>query len=284
MLAVVGVGYFVIAQSGRSAAEHHTAQPSHTPSTHHHHRGKQARTPHGRAAAMNNPLYKVPKRPGVPCRAPTLNTHSTASMNRFLKKVSDCLDKSWARQFKAAHIPFSPPTRVYWTSSGTSPCGSYPAPGAAAFYCSSNHAMYIGLKDVVKNSANAPGRYYSVYLSVLAHEYGHHVQSAAGILDYGHLAESRATGESEKNETSRRIELQANCFDGVYLNSVGKTLPMTPLQKKLVRYDAFHRGDRPGYPPDHGSRKHFRGWLVRGMVGGRPAVCNTWTTSSGNVS
>lgn len=283
VLAVVGVGYFVIAQSMETTKEHHTAQPSHSSGTHHHGH-KRARTPHGRQAAVANPLYKVPKRPGVPCHAPRLNTHSAASMNRFLKKVSDCLDESWGKQFKAAHIPFSPPTRVYWTQSGTSPCGSYPAPGAAAFYCSSNHAMYIGLHDVVKNSANAPGKYYSIYLSVLAHEYGHHVQSSAGILDYGHEAESQATSESEKNEASRRIELQANCFDGVYLNSVGKTLPMTPLQKKLVKYDAYYRGDRAGYPPDHGSRKHFRGWLVRGLVSGRPAMCNTWTASSGHVS
>lgn len=282
VIAVAGVAFFVVQQGAESTSEHTTAQPSSSTTSKPH--GKTGKVPQGRTAAYSSPLYKVPKRPGIPCRAPTLDTHSTASMSRFLKKISDCLDRSWAREFKAAHIPFTPPTRVYWTQHGTSPCGNYPAPGAAAFYCSSNHAMYIGLKDVVKNSANAPGKYYGIYISVLAHEYGHHVQAAAGILDYGHSAESAAGTGSDRNEVSRRIELQANCFDGVYLNSVGATLPMTRAQKKLVMVDAYYRGDRAGFPRDHGSRKHFRGWLVRGMVAGRPGICNTWSASSGSVS
>jgi hypothetical protein len=285
ILAIAGVAFFVISQSSESAeVKHHSAEPTETSSTSGHHKRPGATQPQGRAAAYDNPLYKVRKRPGVPCRAPRLNTHSETSMNRFLRKVSDCLDESWARQFKAANIPFSPPTRVYWTQPGTSPCGSYPAPGAAAFYCSSNHAMYIGLKDVVKNSGDAPGSYYSIYLSVLAHEYGHHVQQSAGILQYGQKAETASGNTAGRNQMSRRIELQANCFDGVYLNSVGATLPMTSVQKRLVMIDAYNRGDRPPYPPDHGSRKHFRGWLVRGLVSGRPAMCNTWSASSSSVS
>lgn len=281
MLAVVGVVYFVVAQSG--ATETPVARPTatHSGSTHH---GTTGHTPTGRTAALRNPLYSTPKTAGLPCHAPQLNTHSERSMGRFLKKVSDCLDTTWAKRFKAAHIPFRPPTRVYWTRPGTSPCGNYPAPGAAAFYCGANHAMYIGLNDVVKNSGNAPGRYYSIYISVLAHEYGHHVQSAAGILTYGHRAETEAGGTSKKNEISRRIELQANCFDGVYLDAVGDTLPMTGKQKKLVVVDAYYRGDRPGYPPDHGSKRHFRNWLIRGMKYGKPGKCNTWGAGDTHVS
>jgi len=272
IIAVIGVGYFVIQEAMESSAKGQIAQPTTPPTS-----SKHGRTPQGRAAAYANPLYKVPKRTGIPCRAPQLDTHSATSVNRFLTKVSDCLDQSWAREFRSANIPFNPPTRVYWTRPGTSPCGNYPAPGAAAFYCSTNHAMYIGLKDVVKNSANASGKYYSIYVSVLAHEYGHHVQSAAGILDYGHHAEATSPTMADKNEVSRRIELQANCFDGVYLNSIGKTLPLTPAQRRIVKLDAYYRGDRAGFPPDHGSKKHFRGWLVRGLAKGRPGLCNTWS-------
>ena len=278
VMAVIGVGYFVVKEAMTSSGNGQIAQPTQAPNS-----SDKGRMPQGRAAAYTNPLYRAPKRPGIPCRAPKLNTHSTASMNRFLTRVSDCLDQSWARDFRSANIPFKPPTRVYWTQPGTSPCGNYPASGAAAFYCSTNHAMYIGLKDVVQNSANAPGKYYSIYVSVLAHEYGHHVQSAAGILDYGHTAESESTSTDERNQVSRRIELQANCFDGVYLHSIGRTLPLTRIQRRIVKFDAYYRGDRAGFPPDHGSRKHFRGWLVRGLAGGRPGLCNTWATADAHV-
>lgn len=281
VLAIVGVAYFVVAQAMGATREKHMAQATPSPSNTST-RSKAGKVPRGRAAAVANPLYRLPKKPGLPCRAPVLNTHKAQSVNRFLTKVSDCLDQSWARQFRSANIPFNPPTRVYWTQPGTSPCGSYPAPGAAAFYCPTNHAMYIGLTDVVKNSANAPGKYYGIYVSVLAHEYGHHVQSASGILEYGDRLEQ--TSGSGKNAVSRRIELQAQCFDGVYLNSIGQTLPLTTVQRKIILYDAFYRGDRAGYPPDHGSRKHFRGWTKRGLSSGLPGRCNTWTASSGNTS
>lgn len=305
VFAIIGVGLFILIAAASSddngttasptesytPSEYYTPTPYNTPTSYGTPTSDSSPTessspppggvkPQGREAAVKSPLYKLPKKAAFPCRAPKLNTHQARSMNKFLNKISDCLDKSWAEDFQAANVPFTAPARVYWTRPGRSPCSAYPAPGAAAFYCPTNNTMYIGLKDVVKNSANAPGTLYSIYAEVLAHEYGHAVQFDSGILDYGDQQEEETYGAA-KNAWSRRIELQAQCFSGVYLHSIASTLPLTSSQRSIVLRDAYSRGYQPRYggEDDHGTAAHYRSWTNRGLTGGRPGSCNTWSAS-----
>ncbi|MFA1551314.1 neutral zinc metallopeptidase [Actinomadura chokoriensis] len=234
--------------------------------------------------ATGSKLYRTGSLTPVSCRLPEIQP-SAESMRQFMETLSDCLDASWARQFQKAGITFDRPKRVFWVEPGRSPCGSYPAPGASAFYCPANNTMYVGLKHVVETSGGEPLSHYAVYARVIAHEYGHHVQDRAGILLYGDRqieTGDRATG----NEASRRIELQAQCFAGAFLGSERATLPMTREQYVAMIVDVRGRGEdrKPPDERDHGLGRHYAGWVITGFDGRDLTVCNTWTAPSSQVS
>ncbi len=239
-----------------------------------------------RAAATDGPLYRSGALAATGCRLPAIAEHDEHSMLGFLDTLSDCLDNAWQRQFGKAGVKgFTPPRRVFWTTPGSSPCGSYPAPGAAAFYCPSNDTMYVGLTNVVDTAGGEPVSHYAVYARVIAHEYGHHVQEDAGILEYGHSLMASG-GEAARSEASRRIELQAQCFAGVFLSAERGTLPMTVAQYQALMADVRARGDDPDSPTghDHGSGRHYAGWVARGYRERVLASCDTWTAPSSAVS
>jgi predicted metalloprotease len=206
-------------------------------------------------------------------------------MKTFMNVLTGCLDRTWRQQFGKADLSFTAPQRMFWTQPGSGACGSYPAPGAAAFYCPANQTMYVGLQHVIETAGNEPVSHYAVYARVIAHEYGHHVQDQAGILDYGH--ELMTEGDtSSRNEASRRIELQAQCFAGAFLGSEKKSLPMTQEQTRYLLLDVRGRGDdsQPDDKHDHGTSKHYAGWVVTGYTKQVLSACDTWTAPGSAVS
>lgn len=237
-----------------------------------------------REQAPGKKLYASGALSPVNCRVPSIQP-SSASMRRFMNVLGDCLDSSWSQQFRKAGMRFDEPDRVFWDQPGRSPCGSYPAPGASAFYCPANDTMYVGVRHVVETSGGEPLSNWAVFARVIAHEYGHHVQNRAGILLYGNRLMD--TGDiRRRNEASRRIELQAQCFAGAFLGTERVTLPMTQDQFNAMIRDVRGRGDErlPPEKRDHGSGRHYAGWVVTGYEGRRLAVCNTWTAPSSKVS
>lgn len=240
-----------------------------------------------RRAALAGPLYRSGSLPGVGCRLPRIGEHDPNSMLRFLTTLSNCLDREWAGQFTHAGIRgFTLPQRVFWDASGTSPCGSYPAPGASAFYCPVNDTIYVGVTNVVATAGGEPVSHYAVYARIVAHEYSHHVQEDAGILGYGDGLMAGTAQPAARYEVSRRIELQAQCFAGAFLSAERGTLPMTRAQYRAVLADSRLRGDeqQPGAERDHGSGSDYAGWVARGYQERALSACNTWTASSAEVS
>lgn len=242
--------------------------------------------PGSREAAVDSPLYRTGPLGAAGCRLPKIRAHDDDSMLAFLGTLSDCLDTVWGRQFtKAGLAGFAAPRRVFWDVPGGSPCGSYPAPGAAAFYCPANDTLYVGLADVVAASGGEPLSHYAVYARIVAHEYGHHVQEDAGILEYGHRLMAAGT-LAARDGVSRRIELQAQCFAGAFLSAERGTLPMTAEQYRAVLADARARGE-DAVPPDrrdHGSGRHYAGWIARGYTGRALSSCDTWIAARSDVS
>ncbi|WP_243711373.1 neutral zinc metallopeptidase [Actinomadura sp. KC216] len=237
-----------------------------------------------RAQATDSKLYKTGALTPVNCTVPRIEP-SAESMRRFMDVLSDCLDVSWTRQFEKAGIPYQKPDRVFWVEPGRSPCGSYPAPGASAFYCPANNTMYVGLRHVVETSGGEPLSHYAVFARIIAHEYGHHVQDRAGILLYADR-QMESAGTAARNEASRRIELQAQCFAGAFLGAERTTLPMTQEQYTAMIIDLRGRGE-DRLPPDerdHGLGRHYAGWVVTGYDGRRLTLCNTWTAPPSKVS
>jgi predicted metalloprotease len=237
-----------------------------------------------RKAATASGLYGTGPLTPSGCRLPPIEPGGE-SMRRFMDVLAGCLDESWRAQFGKARMSFTPPGRVFWEGSGRSPCGTYPSPGASAFYCPANNTMYVGLEHIVQTSGGEPLSNYAVYARVIAHEYGHHVQDRAGILLYGQQEKERQADAVARAQTSRRIELQAQCFAGAFLGAERTTLPMTRQQYAALLADVLGRGDerKPPDKRDHGSGRNYAGWVVKGYRGGDLAVCNTWTASPADV-
>jgi uncharacterized protein len=238
-----------------------------------------------RAQATDSRLYRTGALTSVNCRLPRIVQGDTDSMKAFMDELTGCLDRTWRRQFDKAHLTFVAPRRMFWTQPGSGACGSYPAPGTAAFYCPANQTMYVGLRHVIETAGYEPVSHYAVYARVIAHEYGHHVQDQAGILDYGHQLMAQSDIDAS-NEASRRIELQAQCLAGAFLGSEKTALPMTREQTHYLLLDVRGRGDdtQPTDKHDHGSGRHYAGWVVTGYTRQTLSACNTWTVPPSAVS
>ncbi|WP_305883766.1 neutral zinc metallopeptidase [Actinoallomurus soli] len=232
-------------------------------------------------SAADSPLYKVGRLPSAGCQGRQITQGDPASFRAFLDGTTDCLDKEWGEGFAHAGLKFTAPTRVFWSTPGSSPCGTYPSPGVAAFYCPSNASIYIGVTDAQKAAGGMPVRYNVAYAREVAHEYGHAIQDQTGILDYSQRARSEATTTEGRNAVTKRSELQAQCLSGVFMSSVKGTFPVTPEQWAVALRDSYERGDdgRPADQRDHGTDAHYRGWVQLGYNHGTTSACNTWAAS-----
>ncbi|MEV5704665.1 neutral zinc metallopeptidase, partial [Actinoallomurus sp. NPDC052274] len=231
--------------------------------------------------AADSPLYKVGRLPSDGCRGRQITQGDPASFRAFLNGTTDCLDKAWGQGFARAGLKFTAPTRVFWSTSGSSPCGTYPSPGVAAFYCPSNASIYIGVTDAQKAAGGMPVRYNVAYAREVAHEYGHAIQDQTGILDYSQRERAAATSTLARNAVTKRSELQAQCLSGVFMSSVRGTFPVTPEQWAVALRDSYERGDdgRPLEQRDHGTDAHYRGWVQLGYTHGTTSTCNTWAAT-----
>ena len=232
--------------------------------------------PTGQEALVANPLYGSDRLSPLPCPVPVVNVHDPESMNGFLHEVTNCLDQAWQVQFAQVGLPFEPPERVFWEEPGTSPCRPYPSP-AGAFYCRASQSIYIGTSDVVDKWNGATQSV--VYASLLAHEYGHHVQGESGLLEYYHEQRRLEGEDGDPNAWTRRSELQANCLAGVFLGSVRLSYPLSDSDLEILLADAAATADRVDGEEDertHGSAENNVLWTEKGWEEQTPGACNTW--------
>lgn len=232
--------------------------------------------PTGQSALVANPLYDSGRLSPLPCPVSEVDVHDPGSMDEFLHGIADCLDQAWQAQFAQVGLPFEPPERVFWSEPGTSPCRPYPST-AGAFYCRAGQSIYIGTSDVVDKWNGATQSV--VYASLLAHEYGHHVQGESGLLEYYH-EQRRLEGEGgDPNSWTRRSELQANCLAGVFLGSVRLSYPLSDGDLEILLADAAATADREDGDEDertHGSAENSVLWTEKGWEEQTPGACNTW--------
>ncbi|WP_310911774.1 neutral zinc metallopeptidase [Lipingzhangella rawalii] len=222
-----------------------------------------------------NALYDTGPLDSSDCPAPDLDVTEPESMEAYLHELTDCLDDTWERQFDTADLAFSPPTRVYWMTEGQSPCGRYPAADTAAFYCRANQALYLGVEHIVENTQHAKEP--EKYSMLLSHEYGHHVQGEAGILDYYQATRGAESTAERKEAWTRRSELQANCLGGAFLGSVAESFPIGEEERGNILEDVRTRGDvEPERQRTHGTPENGAMWTEHGLDRQDPAACNTW--------
>jgi hypothetical protein len=135
-------------------------------------------------------------------------------MTRFVRRVLASTEDVWGDLFKQSGRSYRPPTLVLFSDRTRTACGA----GSAAvgpFYCPGDERVYIDLSfyDELQRRFHAPGDFAQAY--VIAHEIGHHVQKLVGTSDKVTALEQRA-GAAQANQLSVRLELQADCYAGVW--------------------------------------------------------------------
>jgi predicted metalloprotease len=155
------------------------------------------------------------------------------------------------------------------------------------FYCPNDQKVYIDLRfyQVLEQQLGAPGQFAQAY--VVAHEVGHHVQQQLGIMDRVAELRSRAD-EARANAISVRVELQADCFAGVWAarsqKENGWRLESGDIEAALnaaakIGDDALQRKSQGTVVPEsftHGSSAQRVKWFKRGVDGGSIESCNTF--------
>jgi predicted metalloprotease len=164
-----------------------------------------------------------------------------------------------------------------------SACGRASA-SAGPFYCPGDSKVYLDMSFFreLDQRFGAPGDFAQAY--VVAHEVGHHVQNLLGLSDQVERAQQRARSQAQANGYSVRLELQADCFAGVYGHFNSQYLDPGDVEEGLraaaaIGDDRLQTQARGTTSPEtwtHGSSAMRVRWLKRGLESGDPASCDTF--------
>jgi predicted metalloprotease len=206
-----------------------------------------------------------------------------AGAEAFFTAASKCLDNAWGPFLKAYNLPFTSPSLHFPTgASFETECGTIQVGIAtAAYYCENN--LYVPFRGLQTDQyGNNPG----VYLALFAHEYGHHVQEVAGLMDAAWQKIYEAGQNSPAGlEMSRRKELQAQCFSGMFLGAhVDQGGSVNRDMYNKAWNDQETRGDNTSRSHDHGTNAHYASWWRAGATSTRISDCNTFSAPSSEVS
>ena len=203
----------------------------------------------------------------------------------FVRAVLGETEDVWGAYFQDMGKTYVRPKLVLFSGQVQSACG-FASSASGPFYCPGDSKVYIDLTFFrqLATEFRAPGDFARAY--VIAHEVGHHVQNLLGITDKADQAEQRA-GRSGANHVSVEIELQADCFAGVWAaqaNAARKILEPGDLEQGLnaassVGDDTLQRREQGTVVPDsftHGTSAQRVAWFRRGFSSGKIDACNTF--------
>ena len=202
----------------------------------------------------------------------------------FVERILGSTEDVWREVFRAGGRTYEDPKLVLFTGAVRSACGMAQA-AMGPFYCPRDHKVYIDLafyKDL-RDRFKAPGDFAQAY--VIAHEVGHHVQNQLGTMQKLEEMQGRVS-KAEFNQTSVRIELQADCYAGVWAKHAGKLLDPGDLEEGLtaasaIGDDRLQKQSQGVVVPEsftHGSSAQRVRWFKRGMDSGRVGDCDTFNT------
>jgi predicted metalloprotease len=204
---------------------------------------------------------------------------------QFVSFVLDDAQSTWERLFQARGQTYQHAKLVLFRDAIQSACGFAQA-ATGPFYCPGDQKVYIdlGFYDELQQRFGAPGDFAEAY--VLAHELGHHVQRLMGTE--ARVREAQERRPDLANDYSVRLELQADCYAGVWGHETAQrqVLEAGDVEEGLaaaaaVGDDRVQRMAGEGVHPEvftHGSSEQRVGWFKRGLESGRPETCDTFTS------
>jgi uncharacterized protein len=206
---------------------------------------------------------------------------------QFVSFVLDDTQKTWTQLLpEQANIPYRHAKLVLFRDYTQSGCGGAQSV-TGPFYCPEDEKVYIdlGFFDELNRRFGAPGQFAQAY--VLAHELGHHVQKILGIE--GKVHQLQESNSSEANPLSVKLELQADCFAGVWAHSTQQRglLEKGDVESALgaaaaVGDDRIQKMSTGHVSPEsftHGSSDQRMHWFNAGLTNGTIAACNTFGQS-----
>ncbi|MGM9426255.1 KPN_02809 family neutral zinc metallopeptidase [Hydrogenophaga sp. MI9] len=208
-------------------------------------------------------------------------------MGRFVSSVLAGTEDVWTTLFQQSGSQYEKPHMVLYRGVTPTACGTGQS-AMGPFYCPGDHKVYIDLAfyDTMRRQLGAPGDFAQAY--VIAHEVGHHVQNLTGISGKVEQARQRVS-EREYNALSVRLELQADCFAGIWAfhNHKSKAI-LEPGDVEEALNAAAAIGDdtlqkrSQGYAvPDsftHGTSEQRQRWFHKGLEAGNVQACDTFNT------
>jgi predicted metalloprotease len=219
-------------------------------------------------------------------------TQGSAADDRLAEFVSVVLadtEDTWHSLFRQEGTTYVEPKLVLFSGAVESACG-YAKAAMGPFYCPADQKLYIDLSfyEDLKTRHQAPGDFAQAY--VIAHEVGHHVQNLMGISDKVH-AMQRQTDRAQANELSVRLELQADCFAGIWAHHANRSrqvLEAGDVEEALnaassIGDDRLQHQARGYVTPEsftHGSSAQRVRWFKQGIQTGDPGQCNTFAAAT----
>ncbi|GAA3905057.1 MULTISPECIES: KPN_02809 family neutral zinc metallopeptidase [Gibbsiella] len=205
---------------------------------------------------------------------------------KFTSVVLASTEDNWKEVFQKMGKTYQPPRLVMYRGATRTNCGTGQA-AMGPFYCPADSTVYIDLSfyQDMKNKLGAGGDFAQAY--VVAHEVGHHVQNLLGI-ERQVRQEQQGASQAEVNRLSVKMELQADCFAGVWGQYAEKQqmLEEGDLQEALnaaqaIGDDRLQQQSQGRVVPDsftHGTSQQRYTWFKRGFDSGDPGQCNTFAS------
>jgi hypothetical protein len=231
---------------------------------------------------------------GSPAPQPTQQAQPRSPENedrdtRFVRTVLADTEDTWSAIFQKAGQTYVKPKLVIFSGRTATACGTGQT-ATGPFYCPGDQRIYIDLSfyRLMQQRFNVSGEFAQAY--VIAHEVGHHVQNLMGIMSKVDAQRQRGT-ERDANALSVRVELQADCFAGVWAKNADRARSIlesgdieTALHAATAIGDDALQKQAQGYVvPDsftHGTSAQRVRWFKRGLESGQVSACNTFQAAS----
>ncbi|MBQ9407324.1 MAG: neutral zinc metallopeptidase [Desulfovibrio sp.] len=222
----------------------------------------------------------------APVATSNISSPQEQELARFTSVVLKTTEDAWQNIFRRAGNAYPPPTLVLYTGATETACG-YGQSAMGPFYCPGDGKVYIDLAFYRDMQSHLGGGGDFALGYVLAHEVGHHVQNVLGIAQKVREMQ-RGASQAEANRLSVMMELQADCFAGVWGRSVQRQglLEHGDLEEALntataIGDDRLQRRQTGRVVPDsftHGTSQQRYAWFKWGFDSGDPGQCNTYGT------
>jgi predicted metalloprotease len=220
-----------------------------------------------------------------PADQPYQESAQEANMRQMTEVVLADTEDTWSAILPKYGVQYVEPKLVFFTDVVASACGTAQS-AVGPFYCPLDQKVYLDMSfyDELSSRFGAPGDFAQAY--VVAHEVGHHVQNLMGVAKQVHEAQQRMS-KADANALSVRMELQADCFAGVWAKNAAQSrqlLEAGDVEEGLraasaIGDDRLQKQAQGYVVPDaftHGSSEQRVRWFRRGLESGTPEACDTF--------